>query len=128
MKRTVLKRRTPLSRSAIRRAYRPPSRDDRALATRFHIAVTQNARCARCRTPHGLEAHHAIPKGWLRRNGLADPRVIWDERNGIALCADCHERHTNRSRVLPRRLLPASVWRFAGAHGIEWRLELEYPA
>lgn len=30
---------------------------------------------------------------------------IWDPRNGLTLCASCHAKHHNRSRVLPVSML-----------------------
>lgn len=43
-----------------------------------------------------LEAHHVCEKAWMKRHGLR--HLIWDQRNQMILCRDCHANHTAASR------------------------------
>jgi hypothetical protein len=70
--------------------------------------------CPACRLPYGLEGrrrerHHGLKDQIVRREG----GNVYDVRNRWVICSDCHERHTNRSRVLPAWLIPDSVIEFA---------------
>jgi hypothetical protein len=90
-------------------------------AGRFHREVTRGKRCARCGRTRLLEAHHVVPKQTLKQE-IDNERhvdVLYDPRNGLALCAICHERHTNASDRVPRSLVPAAAWGFAAEHGFE---------
>lgn len=98
-------------------------------AGRFYREVTRGKRCARCGRSARLEAHHVVPKQTLKRE-IDNERhvdVLYDPRNGVALCAICHERHTNASDRLPRSLVPAAAWGFAAEYGFEWIIESQYP-
>jgi hypothetical protein len=57
------------------------------------------------------EAHHPLEKTFLRERGLH--MHVWDERNGMAVKRAVHNGHTNRSRPIPRRFVPASAFQFA---------------
>jgi hypothetical protein len=39
------------------------------------------------------------------------------------VCADCHERHENASRRIPRDRLPAGVVEWAYVQGFGWYIE-----
>lgn len=73
-----------------------------------------------------IEGHHIITQQHLRNLGF-EHADIWDERNGIALCAYHHHRHHRHKERLPRRLLPDGIFEFAATHRIEWLLDREYP-
>lgn len=90
------------------------------------MAVCRTGRCQVCKRPARTEAHHVIPKGWLRTNGFSE-RIVWDPRNGFEVCNACHAAHTGWSRRIPRALVPRSVWRFAAEHRITWKLERDHP-
>jgi hypothetical protein len=68
----------------------------------------------------------------LKKLGLTDR--MWDVRNGIPLgsiyagACHCHEAHENRSRPIPRSVLPVAALEFAREIDQEWRLERLYPA
>lgn len=93
--------------------------------------------CGRRAGPHG---HHAIEKSWLLSNMLLAPHS-WDFDLGVAVCAPCHSRHTNRFDPITRdELIAAGYWQtlvqwaremdkryFPGAHPVEARLERDYP-
>lgn len=70
-----------------------------------------------------------IPKQNLKREIENDQhlKVLYDPRNGLALCEICHQRHENASDRVPRRLVPAAAWGFAHEHGLEWMIESRYP-
>lgn len=95
------------------------------LADTFHRETLRRGRCAVCgyRGPH-LQAHHMLGKGWLRhqlgRLVSADvlAAVIWDPRNGLAVCCEpapnrCHERESLRVRPIPERCVGAAHVEFA---------------
>jgi hypothetical protein len=71
-----------------------------------------------------VQAHHVIPRSDLKRMGLHD--YLWDERNGIGLCAYHHHRHTVWRERMPRELVPAAAYEFAEELGIGWLLDREY--
>lgn len=59
---------------------------------------------------HRNDVHHVISQQWLKRNGFA--HLLWDPRNGASVCPinrpwgnDCHEKHENASRRIPRSAL-----------------------
>ena len=107
----------------------------------FRAVCHRRAKCVRCRTPHALQAHHAIDKSWLEkvaRSAKLDAQrrneLLWNFRNGLCVCVSCHEAHTNRSRRLERWVLSGAQWEFAGAvdrllgtQAGTCRLEREYP-
>jgi hypothetical protein len=82
-----------------------------------------------------------VPKAWLR--DVADSmrlseaertRLVWNERNGVALCVACHARHTSGFRKVPRSKVPLKVWpfiqevnRLLGTEQASVRFEREYP-
>ena len=63
-------------------------------------------------------AHHIIEKAQLKKIG-AD---LWDPRNRLAICADCHANHHNASHRLPLPPRSHPVWGFAKDLGLEWWL------
>lgn len=68
--------------------------------------------CATCRlyrySPRNMQAHHVVSKQELKKRGRTP--LLWDRRNALPLCADCHERHENASRrVSLSALTPENV-------------------
>lgn len=110
-------------------------RAEREGAGAFRAAI-RGERCVVCdrtsaealkATGFGHQAHHAIRQQVLRRLGLE--LLLWAPGNAVATCEEpCHRRHTNRQRRIPRSALPARVFEFVGAHGLEVELEREYPS
>jgi 5-methylcytosine-specific restriction endonuclease McrA len=134
-----------VKRSALRSRPKPKGYDLDAAGHFFAATVHRKAVCAGCGSRRGLEAHHGLPKAaiedFARSERLSQEernRLLWDPRNGVALCQRCHERHTTAFSRLSRAKLPKRVWAFAlelnamaTRQGKEWatvRLEREYPA
>lgn len=72
-----------------------------------------------------IQGHHIIPKRTLKQQHFTDH--VWDDRNGLGLCAWHHQRHENYRQRVPRDLLPEAVYEFAAELGIMWMLDREYP-
>lgn len=79
---------------------------------------------ADCEGP--LQAHHIIYKKHLNNAGLS--HLLYDTRNGLAVCDRSHDRHHSGHGTLPRTLLPPEAWEFANEIGMGWRLERYYTA
>lgn len=79
--------------------------DRRDMSDLDHIAresfwrEARGQRCCRmCEDPKKKwQAHHIVYEQHLRDVGAP----IWDNRNSMRLCDDCHRRHHNRSQVVP---------------------------
>lgn len=54
-------------------------------------------RCRLCVVKRSAQSHHVVYEQELARRGL----VLWDLRNQMPLCADCHEKHHKRGRPIP---------------------------
>lgn len=91
-------KRTPLKRGRRRSL----SQEERVQAAWFAEAVHYKA-CAMCGGSRPVQAHHVVEAQELRRRHLRP----YDARNALALCSDCHERHTNASVRVPFRKLTA---------------------
>lgn len=66
----------------------------------FHDSI-RGKRCQNCSQRRASAAHHVLYKQHLAR--YAEP--LWDRRNSMALCGDCHERHHARSRPIQASVL-----------------------
>lgn len=73
----------------------------------------------------GTEAHHVLDQQWLKRHvrSLRLPRdeahaalrsLLWDPRNGLGICTRRHDLHTRGIHRIPRAVVPAKAWQFAG--------------
>jgi cytochrome c553 len=131
-------RRTPL------RAKRRPSTNDAEKSAAWHKAVVHpKATCVVCDRPRRatrLQGHHVISQQVLKRECASlelsveqTQDILWDHRNGIALCTRCHERHTNAVERIRLARLPARVLEFVhfmdsmiGSERLMSRLRSEY--
>jgi hypothetical protein len=115
---------------------------DPALAAAWHAAVVhRGARCLVCGVRGRLEGHHVLSQQairsyarTLRLSTAETQRILWDSRNGVAVCVGCHARHTNAVERVSRRLLPAFVFAFVeeldkktGHQALLERVRREYP-
>lgn len=77
--------------------------------------------CEACRQARSVHAHHIVTAQECRRSGAP----LWDLRNRMLLCFDCHAQHHARRRVLR---LPDDhpVHEFAAEHGLTWWVERAY--
>ena len=115
-----LSRSKPLGRGKPRRAIFPPADGDPEPLVREHRRLKsawKYAGRARVRCPCGApvrEAHHVVYRQEIERLvGKSAGRVIYDLRNRLFVCHECHERHHNRSRPLSLNVLPDSAFDFA---------------
>lgn len=118
MKRSALKRRTPL-----RRGRRKPVG---VIVADIWRDGLHRERCVVCGTRTRLDGHHAIARRHLIRLGLGD--FIMDTRNRVPVCRPDHESHECAYRRIRRDELPASVFEFARELGLDYYLDRYYPA
>jgi hypothetical protein len=72
----------------------------------------------------GLEAHHVVTQQYLRAAGRHD--LLWDPRNGMAVCNRAHSRHTTAIERIALGRLPSRCYDFAMRHGFERILSRHY--
>jgi hypothetical protein len=70
----------------------------------------RKARCERCnrRAPR-LPLHHVVYRQHVEKEG----GDVWDPRNAMTLCDDCHDAHHDRVAIIPTSALPRSAVQFA---------------
>ena len=73
------------------------------------------------------DAHHVIPKQYLRQRFPGRWGVIYDPAVGVTLCRAAHEAVTRHSDYVFWDEVPQRVIDFAEARGILQRLERECP-
>lgn len=84
-----------------------------------------------------MDAHHIVEQERIKKyvRSLRLPkdaevevmvRRLWDARNGMAVCKDCHQRHTTSFRLIPREALPESAYVFATEIGLGYALDRYY--
>lgn len=93
------------------RSYRTPGQIEAANRRAFGEVAWAQRCCRKCGSTGEWQAHHVVEKRKLKFERLHS--MIWDTRNAMRLCPDCHERHTNRSRPLEMRLLLDEHFEFA---------------
>jgi 5-methylcytosine-specific restriction endonuclease McrA len=98
------------------RNYRTLSDIEEANRRRFHEEAWNQRVCASCGTGGAYESHHVVEKKYLKQMFRAD--LLWDPRNCLRLCHQCHRRHTVRSKKLLLTMLVDANYEFA-----EWLLE-----
>jgi hypothetical protein len=87
--------------------------------------------CLVCGNKRAVHAHHIVPARTIEaREGVYSP-LIYDQRNGMPVCYDCHMAHerpaANRGRI-PFDRIPRLAVQWAVAHGFDWYLsERVYP-
>ena len=114
-------RRTPLKRIRRRRA---PAKQEPG---RADWQQPMAGPCDVCgRATQRLARHHVIYAQHVRAAG----GDVWDLRNSMLVCPDCHERHHNASRRIPLPLVPGLALDFATClYGVEraaWYFALRY--
>lgn len=68
-----------------------------------------------------IQGHHIIEQQQLKKHHLRE--YLWDERNGMGLCAYHHQRHTHFIERVPWELLPPAAFEFAEEVGLPWLLD-----
>lgn len=105
MKRTPLTRKTPLETttplargdtplargSGLRRDRKRPFESPESAAARsaWNVATKANPTCARCGKRGYVSGHHVVEKRHVKARG----GDIWDLRNQLSVCPDCHLNH-----------------------------------
>lgn len=118
MKRTALKRNKPLKNKR-KPPKAPVPRSEvplEELPRKLWGEAAQRMRCAICGSRRRVQGHHVVSKRWLKANGYA--YLLWDSRNRLPLCSDCHEYHENASRRVPREKLRPSHHDFIAEVGL----------
>ena len=93
-----------------------------------NLARVREARCAMCRAPGHrklLQVHHVIAKQQLKRINRYD--LMWDKRNALVLCDECHERHERAFTRVRREVLRDDNIEFALELDHGWYIERFYP-
>lgn len=73
-----------------------------------------------------VEAHHVVSQQQLRRAGRDD--LLWDPRNGMAVCDQGHDRHHLAFDRIPRDRVPARCLAFAVENGLDRLIDRYYPS
>lgn len=127
-RKTRLRAHKPLRRVAILRA----TRGRRGSAEKVESAIWRRdlGPCVVCPAEGGVcsgpvQGHHVVAQQTLRKRGLVGS--LMDVRNRLPVCERRHAQHTTGFRPIPRELLPASVFEFAGEHGLGWYIDRHYP-
>lgn len=127
VKRTSLKRRTPLKQQRQARA-----RIDRQAAEAWAKGARSKP-CVICGSRQ-VQGHHIITQQKLREVAIATgrdfERLRWDARNRLSLCSRHHAAHHNRSHPIPWQVMHAhapKAVQFARELGLVWWLERTYP-
>lgn len=142
------------SRSCAYRSRRPQTSDERAATRKIMLAkdrrgarnpnfkhgrktghnlrgwnpAAKGEECCRlCGDPNWLNLHHVVPRA------ICPPEARRDLRNGIVLCASCHNRYHKGSLVLTRDLFTAEEWAYISSLSLTGRditgwLDKHYPA
>jgi hypothetical protein len=122
MKRTALKRKTPLKRGR-KKVY------GTAPEWRYFkkTVIDLDGGCV-MRLVHEcegeLQACHVIPKQALKRRGLSD--LIWLPQSAFCGCEKAHRRSDSGRERVPRSLLPARCIRFAERLGLSHLIDRLY--
>lgn len=136
--------RKPLKRTSIKRGkrIRPISEKRQAeleairakqgpLALAWYEATAKKKVCVVCGSTHKVQGHHVIAQQVLRRVARKfsyDVLVLlWDKRNGLAVCRDCHAAHTSAKKRIPRSCIPLPALEFAAELGLTYIIERDYP-
>jgi hypothetical protein len=83
--------------------------------------------CRVCGDPHWLNLHHIVPRS------MCPPPAKRDLRNGIVLCASCHQKWHRGALVIARDLFTAVEWTYVSSLRLTGReisawLDKHYPA
>lgn len=79
-------------RPSTKRRYKKSSDIEVANRRAFHEAAWAQRCCQECGAFGDYQSHHVTEKSELRRRGRMD--LVWDTRNSMRVCPDCHRRHT----------------------------------
>jgi hypothetical protein len=126
VKRTALKRKTPLKRGR-KKVY---GNADLWRSFKQEVLARDGGCVLRNQDEHECEgdvqACHVVPKQRLKRYGF-DAQVIYDPRSAIAGCEKAHRRNDRAFDRFPIEFLPREVHDFYEELGLRFALERIYP-
>lgn len=81
----------------------------------FHEAAREQRICRQkgCRRNWPWHPHHVIYRQELEKLGITDRAVLWDRRNCLRLCPDCHMNHHGRAKPVLLTCLTDANYEFA---------------
>lgn len=146
-----LERRTPLERGGrIKSRPKPPRSDlERKASEAWRRSVLSRCErdpetklyiCPVCRTKHAaheMECHHVVDQQRIKKYVAAlrlaveeaERKLIsllWDKRDGLAVCKVCHDKHTMAKERIPFALIPVKAHQFAREIGLDYTLDRYY--
>lgn len=97
---------------ALSRTRPEPLSDEEAAARRaFHEEAWGQRCCAVCGKGGAFDPHHVVEKKKIK--SVRRTETLWDVRNALRLCPQCHADHTGRSKKVPLRKLRDANYEFA---------------
>ncbi len=144
MKRTRLARKKGLNPTA-RTKVQGVCGYDLDRAAKWHLYVTMSPAlndgprtkrnpCVECGVLYNIEAHHIIAKQTIKKTAKTEgwdwdreQEAIWDNRNGIPLCSECHQRHEVAFKRVSRSNVPDAAVEFAAELGLGHLIDRYYP-
>ena len=107
----------------MKRSQRSPLKRARAKREGVPAHWRQGVRWYPCEAcgERSVHAHHIIYEQHCRKHGAP----VYDVRNRMLLCFNCHGQHHARRKVL-RIPDDHPVWEFAAEHNLAWLVERTY--
>jgi hypothetical protein len=85
------------SRLKRRKAWEPEDELERIAHDLFREAARRQRLCQMCGTAKSWHPHHVVYEQHLEDAGVP----VYDSRNSMRLCVECHASHHGRSKVVP---------------------------
>lgn len=82
----------------------------------------QGKRCAVCAQHQACHGHHIVYMQHLRR----ERAPLWDPRNCLPVCFNCHGQHHNSRRKISVSQLPKQAFEFADEFGFSYYFDRYY--
>lgn len=75
--------------------FEPPDYSMDPLKRAFHEEAQKQRICRQegCRRSWPWHPHHVVYRQELEKLGITDISILWDKRNCLRLCPDCHANH-----------------------------------
>lgn len=128
----VALKRSPLRRRSVKKQTQLDSQAEakQLLARAWWLKVAKNKSCVVCGSRKRVQAHHVVPAQKIKQVAsarLLEPlSLLYDVRNGVALCGLCHDNHTTAKERVPRSKLPVAALAFASELALLYVIDREY--